>query len=86
MNTNATKLTYTQFERDFESISLFYFDRHFTQVTEDGLVYCYGIDDYMASDDVWAVMSKWPSVFVFYKHEYAPFAGVSMDDINNMNK
>ena len=38
MNTNATKLTYAQFERDFESISLFYFDRHFTQVTE--MVWC----------------------------------------------
>jgi len=78
MNTTATKVSYSRFESDFDNIASFYYDGHFTKVDEDGLVYCYSIDDYIPCDVVFDTMCGWKSIYVFFKDDDYSYIGMSL--------
>jgi hypothetical protein len=83
MTATATKLTWKMFEKDFDQIASFYYDGHFTKVDDEGLVYCYGFDDVVPCDVVFATMSRWQSIYVFYKGCDSSYIGLSFDEVNS---
>lgn len=82
MGSTASKVIWSKFSDNFDRVASFYYDGHFTKVNNEGLVYCYRMDDYMSCEDVFDVMRKWENIYVFYDDADCNFIGLTFNDIN----